>query len=403
MKLVLAALLLLSDPFVDPLVGQVAVHGKVVFTMEGEPLLDGTVVVENGKIAAIGKRGEVAVPAGFRELSASVVTPGLIDARSTVGLTGWLNQAGDQDQSDATEPIQPELRAIDAYNGNDRLIEWLRGFGITTVHTGHAPGPLVSGQTFIVKTKGGPADDAVLSRCAMIAATLGDAREGKDKKRSPGTRAKAASLLRAELTKAKAWREKMARADGEKPEPNLRLEALARVLAREIPLLVTAQRQQDILTALRIAKEFDLRLVLDGGAEAWTLIPELKAAGIPVIVHPPMARPAGELENATLETAARLHAAGIPIALESGFESYVPKVRVVLFEAAAAAANGLTHRDALAAITIDAAKLLGVDARIGSIATGKDGDLALYDGDPFEYTTHCVGVVIEGVVVHSGR
>ena len=122
----------------------------------------------------------------------------------------------------------------------------------------------------------------------------------------------------------------------------------------------------------------------------------LKAAGVPVILHPTMARYYGDLENASMETATTLRDAGILVAMQSGFEDYVPKTRVVLFEAAIAAANGLGLEGALRTITIDAAKILDIDDRVGSIAVGKDGDLALYDGDPFEYTSHCVGVLIDG-------
>ena len=112
-----------------------------------------------------------------------------------------------------------------------------------------------------------------------------------------------------------------------------------------------------------------------------------------------MARPSGDLENLSFETAATLSKAGIPVAMQSGYEAYVPKTRVVLFEAAMAAANGLSKDQALATITREAAKILGVDDRIGTLEVGKDGDVALFDGDPFEYTTHCVGTVIEGRVV----
>ena len=129
---------------------------------------------------------------------------------------------------------------------------------------------------------------------------------------------------------------------------------------------------------------------------------EIKRAGVPVIVHATMYRSYDETENLSFETAAALKAAGIPIALQSGFEGYVPKTRVLLFEAAVAAANGLGFEGALAASTIDAARLLGLEARVGSLEPGKDGDLALYDGDPFEYTSHCVGVVIDGDVLHEG-
>jgi imidazolonepropionase-like amidohydrolase len=177
------------------------------------------------------------------------------------------------------------------------------------------------------------------------------------------------------------------------------MEALASVLRREIPLLVSADRSQDIITALRLAKEFNIRIVLDGAAEAYLVIDQIKAAGVPVIVHPTMERAGGESENLSMEAAATLRRAGIPIALQSGYETYVPKVRVVLFEAGVAAANGLSFTDALSAITIDAARILGISNRVGSLETGKDADLALFDGDPFEYTTHVTGVIVNGKVV----
>ena len=166
-----------------------------------------------------------------------------------------------------------------------------------------------------------------------------------------------------------------------------------------MPLLVSANRANDILTALRIAKEFDIRIILDEAAEAYLLVDQIKAANVPVILHATMSRAGGDAENMSMETASTLQKAGILVALQSGYETYVPKTRVVLFEAALAAANGLTFDQALATVTIDAAKIIGVDKRVGSLETGKDGDLALFDGDPFEYVTHVTGVVIDGVVV----
>jgi imidazolonepropionase-like amidohydrolase len=171
------------------------------------------------------------------------------------------------------------------------------------------------------------------------------------------------------------------------------------VLRRETPLLVTVHRAHHIVSALKLAKEFNLRLVLDGAAESYLVTEQIKAANVPVIVHPTMYRAGGETENLSMETASALRKAGIPFALQSGFEGYVPKTRVVLFEAAVAAANGLTFDEALAAVTIDAARLLGVEKRVGSIEAGKDADLALFDGDPFEYTTHATAVVVNGRVV----
>ncbi len=372
---------------------QVAVKGKVILTMAGDPILDGVVVIEKGKIAAIGKAADVKIPDGIKVVEAGFVTPGLIDARSTVGLSGILNVPADQDQVDKSEAMQPELRAIDAYNAREELIGWIRGFGVTTIHTGHGPGPLISGQTLIAKLHGSTVDEAVIVPCAMIAATLGS-QDGDAKAKGPGTRARAAAVLRQALLDAKAWSEKRAKDD--KVEMKLKNEALARLLNRELPLLVTADRPQDITTAIRIAQEFNLRLVLDSAASCASLVPEIKKAGCPVFLHPTMARPSGDRRDLRVDDAATLRAAGIPFALEAGFEGYVPKTRVVLFEAGMACANGLDHRDAMAAITIDAATLLGIEKRVGSLELGKDGDLALYDGDPFEWTSHCTGTIIEG-------
>jgi imidazolonepropionase-like amidohydrolase len=374
----------------------IAVKGAEVHTVSGDVIRDGVVVVRDGKIAAVGPAASTAIPDGMEVREAAVVTPGLVDARTVVGLAGYLNQPGDQDQLDKNDASQPELRAIDAYDARERLIEWVRAFGVTTLHTGHGPGTLISGQTMVVKTTGNTVEDAVMVPRAMIAATLGQGatRDGG----SPGTRAKAAAMLRELLVKGRAYASKKAKGD-EGFEPNLRNEAVAALLSREVPLLVTAHRHQDIQTALRIAREFDLRLVLDGAADAHLLIDEIAASGAPVIVHPTMQRARGEAENLSFETAGKLDAAGIAIALQSGYESYVPKTRVVLFEAGVAAAHGLPHDRALRTITLGAAEIIGVADRVGSLEVGKDGDLALYDGDPFEYTTHCVGTIIEGRVV----
>jgi len=378
---------------------QIAVRGETVYTMSGAPIKDGVVVITNGKIAKIGPASSVKIPTGYRTLTAKVVTPGLIDAHSTVGISGYLNQPHDQDQLDRTAPIQPELRALDAYNARERLVSWVRSFGVTTLNTGHGPNALVSGQTMIVKTRGETVDDAVVVPTAMIAATLGSDALGQGGK-PPGTRAKEAALLREELLKAQTYEAKRASApDDKKPSVDLRLEALARVLKREIPLLVTAHRAQDILTALRLAKEFNFRLVLDGASESYLVVDQIKAANVPIVLHPTMYRSGDDAENLSFETASTLRKAGIRVALQSGFEAYVPKSRIVLFEAAIAAANGLSFDEALATITIDAARILGIDNRVGSLEVGKDGDVALYDGDPFEYTTHATGVVVEGQVV----
>jgi imidazolonepropionase-like amidohydrolase len=374
-----------------------AIVGETVYTMTGAPIRNGVVLVRDGKIERVG--ASLPIPGGTRVLRAKVVTPGLIDARTVVGLAGYLNQPHDQDQLERSEAIQPELRAIDAYNPREDLVAWIRELGVTTIHTGHAPGALVPGQTMIVKTRGDSVEEALVRPLAMVAVALGEAGLAPERK-APGTRPKEIAMLRAELVKAQEYaRRREIAPDDKKPGRDLGLEVLGQVLRREVPLLVHAHRSRDILAALRVGEEFDIDIVLDGAAEAYLVTDQIKAAGVPVILHPTMARAGGDTENLSFETAAALRRAGIPFALQSGFEGYVPKTRVVLFEAAIAAANGLTLEQALASVTVDAATLLGIADRVGSIAAGKDADLALFDGDPFEYTTHVTHVVIDGKVV----
>lgn len=385
---------------VAPAAAQLAVRGDRVYTMAGSPIQDGVVLVEGARIARVGPAASTPVPAGYRTLRAKVVTPGLIDAHTVVGLSGYLNQAHDQDQIERSTAIQPELRAIDAYNPREELVAYLREYGVTTIHTGHGPGSLISGQTMIVKTSGKTVEEALMKPAAMVAATLGAGGRAEQGK-SPGTRSKMVAMLRSELIRAREYAAKRENNGGAQnpPAQDLKLDVLVRVLQGELPLLVTVHRMHDIMTAIRVGQEFNLKLVLDGVAEAHGLIEEIRASGYPVIVHPTMARAAGETENLSLETAAKLRQAGILFALQSGFESYVPKTRVVLFEAGVAAANGLSFDEALAAVTVDAARLLGIAGRVGTLEPGKDADIAMYDGDPFEFATHCTGVVLNGIRV----
>ena len=381
-----------------------AVRADSLHTAAGPVITDGIVVIQDGKITAVGKASDVKVPAGMLVKRAKVAIPGIVDGRSTVGLSGLLNQPHDQDQLEGSAPIQPELRAIDAYNGRDPLVGYLRSLGVTTVHTGHGPGALISGQTFVIKTDATEVTRGVLKTQAMVAATLGDGARARESGKAPGTRGKQIAMLRSELVGAQEYGRKLKDAEkGKEPGRDLRKETLLQVLKKELPLLATAHRAQDILSLLRLAKEFDLDIVLDGGAEAYLVLDALKAAKVAVILHPTMARSFGDLENLSLETAAKLQAAGIPFSFQSGYEGYVPKTRVVLWEGAMAAANGLGFEATLQALTLAPSKLLGIADRVGSLEKGKDGDVALYDGDPFEYATHCVGTIINGVLVSEGE
>lgn len=391
----LALALLLAGPAAA---NDIAVRAGTLHTGTGESFSPGVVVIEDGRITAVGPAGDQRIPDGMTVVEVEVATPGLIDGRTVVGLAGAKNQPHDQDQLERSDAIQPELRAIDAYNPRERLVEWLREHGITTIHTGHGPGEVISGQTMIAKTAGHTVDAALVEPVFAVSATLGDQASHGHGRTSPGSRSKAVAMLRETLIRADEYRTK--RAGDTPPDRDLGLETLAEVLDGERPLVVEVHRHNDIVTTLRLAEEFGFRLILAGVSDAHLLIDEIRDAGVPVLIHPTMMRARGpEVQNVSFTTAARLIEAGIPVALQSGFEGYVPKTRVVLFEAAMTLPYGLDFDQALRLVTLSPAEILGIDDRVGSLEVGKHGDVALFDGDPFEYTSRVVGTIIEGVRV----
>ena len=285
----------------EPLV----VQSKRVLTAAGQTIENGTIVCLDGKIKAIGKTGEVVIPENATILKCEVAMPGMVDVRTCAGLSGILNVKHDSDQIERSSPLQPELRAIDAYNPREELVEYIRSFGVTTIHTGHAPGELISGQTLIAKTIGNTIEEALMVDGRAIAATLSEA-STKTGKTSPGTRGKQMAMLRALFIEAQEFQAKRDAKTNPKPsesdfkdkeigkeaEPiarNLRLESLVEVLAGRKALLITADRAQDIASAIRLSEEFKLRIWLDSAADCHLMIPQIKAAGISVLLHPSMA------------------------------------------------------------------------------------------------------------------
>lgn len=373
---------------------QIAVKGETVYTMDGKVITNGVVLIKNGLIEAVGAASEITIPGGYTVYSNKIVTPGLIDARTVMGLSGLYNQPHDQDQLEKSDPFQPELRAFDAFNPQEELLAYARQFGVTTINTGHAPGALASGQMMIAKTWSPDQKANITDSVSYVAFTLGSSVANIYKK--PGTRAKGIAMLRQELIRAQEYIKKK-----DDAPRDLKMETMAAVLRGEIGALITANTSVEILAALRLGEEFGIKITLDGAAEASVVLKEIKKAGVPVILHAPMARSYGDLKNASLETASLLKKEGILFAIQSGYEGYVPKTRIILFEAALAASNGLGMESALESITINAAKILGIENNVGSITTGKQADLVLYNGDPFEYTSKVCTVIIDGVVVSN--
>ena len=394
----ITAIIVMSQILIGYAQAQIAVKAETLYTATTSPIQNAVVLIEGGKIKAVGKAADITIPSNYKVIQAKTATPGLIDARTLIGISGILNISIDQDQLEKSSPVQPELRAMDAYNPNEVLVKYARDCGVTTIHTGHGIGALFSGQTMIAKTKPGTTDNVIIKPLSMLAMTLGPSVSGNYS--SPGTKAKEVSMIRAELIKAQDYQKKMSNKDSSKrPAFDMKMDVLSQLLKGEIKALITANSSVDIMNAIRIAKEFNLKLVLDGAAEAYLLIDEIKKAKAEIILHATMARNEDDMLNMTRESAALLTKAGIPVSIESGQEAYVPKTRIVLYEAALTLAYGQTFEEALKSITINPAKLLGIDQRVGSIETGKDADMVMYDGDPFEYTTHVCNVIIDGQVV----
>jgi imidazolonepropionase-like amidohydrolase len=365
-----------------------------IHTAAGPPVERGAVVVEDGVITAVLKEGEVAIPADAVVLTAAEVTPGLIDPFCVAGLTGAWNIPADQDQDERSDPNQADLRVLDGFNPHEPLLEFLRANGVTVVHTTPGRANVIAGQSGVFRTDGHTVESAALRTPAAILVNLGESPKGKN----PTTRMGVAGLVRKAFADADAYRKKPA--GGAK---NAKHDALIPALDGKVPVFFAANRMDDIATALRIADEFQLKPVVALGTEAYRMAGQLKKAGVPVVVHPTMQRAAGSMEtlHGFLGNAAVLADAGVPVCIGTAFEGYVPKVRVLRHEAAVAAVNGLGHDRALKAVTLDAAKLLGISEKYGSIEKGKAADLVLYDGDPFEHATHVTATVMGGRVVYS--
>jgi imidazolonepropionase-like amidohydrolase len=377
------------------LAGRIHTVGKGTIT-------NGVLIVKDGKIEAVASADAAPLPADLPVLTAAVVTPGLIDAHTVVGVTGQLNVPADQDQDEMSDPNQADLRVLDGFNPNEPLLEFLRQNGVTVIHAVPGRANVIAGQTGIFRTEGRTAEQMTLRFPAGLLVNLGEVPKHSYPNKLPTTRMGTAALVRSALAQAQNDLAKRAGKDDKQPPRNLKLEALGLALERKVPVVFSAHRADDIDTALRLAREYHLRPLLDLATEGYLRAEQLAAEKVPVVVHPPMQR-VGTMEtyNSHLGNAAALADHKIPLAIGTAYESYVPKTRVLRHEAAVAMVNGLGFDRALAAITLEPARLLGIDAQYGSIEAGKVADLVLYDGDPFEHATHVTQTLMDGRVVYD--
>jgi imidazolonepropionase-like amidohydrolase len=372
--------------------GAVAVVAEHVHTGKGEfDGRGGAVIIKDGKILHV-HIGAITVE-NMPIYKAKHVTPGLIDTFCAAGLSGAWNIPADQDQDESSDPNQSDLRALDGFNPREPLIDFQQINGVTIIHSTPGRHNAIAGRSGVFRTDGITVDQAAITPVAAVLVNLGEVPKGKN----PTSRMGVAALVRKAFVDAQAYRAKPPAAK------NPKLEALVPALEGKVPVYFAAHRKDDIQTALRIAKEFKLKPVIALGTEGYRMAAELKKAGVPVVVHPTMQRAASSIETMHSFTgnAAALDAAGVNVTICTGFEGYVPKTRVLRYEAAMAVAAGMDRERALRAVTINAAKLLGIDKDYGTIEAGKVADLVLYDGDPFEHTTHVTRTIMRGKVVYN--
>lgn len=362
----------------------IAFTGARILTMAGEPIENGTLVIKGGKILAVG--ADVAIPADAerRDAAGRVIMPGIVDTHSHIGQVAGADGSG---------PIQPDVRAMDSIDPMSTTIDKARAGGVTTANIMPGSGHLMSGQTFYMKLRKGRTiediafqmkDGAALGGMKMANGTNPMGRSG-----FPGTRAKSAALVREVLTEAKAY------CAGDRKKRDIGKEALCEVLSGERLVHFHSHRADDIMTVLRLKQEFGFNVLLQHGTETWKIADELAKAGVPVS-NITLDAPGGKLETMDLrmDNAGILERAGVLVSIHS--DDAIVDSRMMLREAALAVRGGMSRDGALKALTINGAKQMKLDARVGSLEPGKDADFLVLDGDPLSAYSHVLETWVEG-------
>lgn len=373
-------------------------------TMAGPDIERGAILIKDGKIQAVGRNIAIPAEAEVLDLTGKVVTPGFIDAHCHVGILEEVYQFEGDDLNEMTDPATPHLRAIDAINPEDRgFADALEG-GVTTVVTGPGSGNVIGGENLAIKTAGLVVDNMVVQNPIGLKVAFGEnpKRVYGSNKKSPMTRMATAAVLRENLVKAQNYMRKLelgAADPSQMPERDLRMEPLVKVLKGELPLRAHAHRADDIMTAIRIAEEFNLRLVVEHCTEGFKIADELARRNIPAIVGPLLTnRSKVELQYRTHANAGILSKAGVQVAIMT--DHPVIPINYLSLCAALAVKAGMEETEALKAVTINAAQIIGLADRIGSIEVGKDADLIIMNGEPLELKTRIEQVLIDGRVVY---
>lgn len=371
------------------------IKNGTVLTMAGEPIKMGQVLVNEGKIISVGENISIPEDCEIIDANGGYVMPGIIDAHCHIGM--WEDGLGFEgdDGNEITDPATPQLRAIDAINPMDRSFIEAYENGVTCVCTGPGSANVIGGQFATIKTKGKRIDNMIVQQTASMKVAFGEnpKRCYDAKKQAPSTRMATASILREYLLKTKKYIE-----DKEKnPSFDMKLESLVPVVKGELNIKAHAHRADDIFTAIRIAKEFGLKMTLEHCTEGHLIADELAREGFSAIVGPTFgSRSKVELRELSFETPAALQRAGVKIALMT--DHPVIPVHHLPLCAALAVRSGMDEEAAFKAITINPAEILGVSDRVGSLEVNKDADIVVFDKHPFDIQAKTTCVLIDGEI-----
>ncbi len=381
----------------------VITNGRI-FTMEGEPIESGFVRIKGEKIEEVGEMSSFkkTKEEEILDVQGAWVLPGLIDAHSHIGITEEKWGIIADDSNEQTTPVTSSLRAIDAINPMDPAFHDAIEAGITSVMVGPGSANVIGGQFLFMKTQGRCIDHMVVKHPAAMKVAFGENPKTTygDKDQYPSTRMGIAALLRSTLFQAVQY--KKDKENGNLNACDFEMEPWMPVLNREIPMKAHAHRADDILTAIRIAKEFDIDITIDHGTESHLIVDEVAASGFPVIAGPELtSRSKLEVKNMNFKTNKVLNEAGILFTITT--DHPVVLIQYLPLCAGLAVKCGLPMEDGLRAITINAARICQVSDRVGSLKKGKDADIAIFSGNPMEVFTKTLYTIINGEIVYQNK
>ncbi len=378
-------------------------NAQKVFTMGPQGTLENVdVLIEGTKIVKIEKDIQVGNNVEVIDATNQYVYPGFIDAHCHIGMFEESIGFEGNDGNEATNPITPELRAIDAINPMDISLSEAIAGGVTIASTGPGSANVIGGQFTIIKLAGKRVDDMIINPYSAMKCAFGENPKRVYRGKGPETRMSTAAKLRETLFKAQEYLDKKEKAEDESKKPafNLQYEALIPVLKREVPLKAHAHRADDIFTSIRIAKEFNVLLTLDHCTEGHLIADVLAKENYPAIVGPSFGnRSKFELKEKTFKTAKVLQEAGVKIAIMT--DSPVIPLAHLNMCASYAVSAGMDAYEALKAITINPAQILNIDDKVGSIEVGKDATIAIWNGDALNIQNYVNKTLIDGKVVYQ--